>query len=436
MRMRGAQVTDIAILVVAANDGVMPQTIEAINHAKAAGVDIIVAINKIDLPSANPERVKQELTEYGLVVEDWGGDTIAVPVSALQGTGIKQLLEMIIIVAEMKELRANPNKAARGSIIEAKLDKGRGPVATVLVQDGTLRVGDPVVAGACFGKIRAMNDDKGNSLKEAGPSVPVEIIGLSEVPTSGDMFYVAGHERQARQLSETVIAKGRENMVKSAPAKVSLDDLFSQIQAGQVKDLNVVVKADVQGSVEALRSSLDKLSNDQVRVRVIHGGVGAVTESDVMLASASSAIVIGFNVRPDANAKAVAEAEKVDVRLYRVIYSAIDDITAAMKGMLDPEFEEKILGHAEIRQIFKASSIGTIGGSYVLDGKITRSAKVRIIRDGRVVYEGSLETLRRFKDDVREVMAGYECGLLFHRYNDIKEGDRVESFVVEEITRQ
>jgi translation initiation factor IF-2 len=435
MRMRGAQVTDIAILVVAANDGVMPQTVEAINHAKAAGVDIIVAINKVDLPSANPDRVKQELTEYGLVVEDWGGDTIAVPVSALQKTGIEQLLEMIIIVAEMKELRANPNKAARGSIIEAKLDKGRGPVATVLVQDGTLRVGDPIVAGSCFGRIRAMTDDKGHSLKEAGPSVPVEIIGLSEVPLSGDMFYVAGHDRQARQLSESVIAKGRESMIKSSATKVSLDDLFNQIKAGNVKDLNVVVKADVQGSVEALKTSLDKLSNDQVRVRVIHGGVGAVTESDVMLASASNAIIIGFNVRPDTMAKSIAETEKVDIRLYRVIYSAIDDITAAMKGMLDPEFVEKTLGQAEIRQIFRASNVGTIGGSYVLDGKITRNAKVRIVRDGRVVYDGTLDTLRRFKEDVREVAAGYECGLLFHRFNDIKEGDRVESYIMEEIPR-
>jgi translation initiation factor IF-2 len=389
----------------------------------------------VDLPSANPERVKQELTEHNLVVEDWGGDTIAVPVSAKQKTGIEHLLEMIIIVSEMKELRANPNKAARGSIIEAKLDKGRGPVATVLVQDGTLRIGDPVVAGACFGKIRAMIDDKGRNLKEAGPSVPVEIIGLSEVPASGDMFYVAEHERQARQLSETVIAKGRESMIKTAPAKVSLDDLFNQIQAGNVKDLNVVVKADVQGSVEALKTSLDKLTNEQVRVRTIHGGVGAITESDVMLASASNAIIIGFNVRPDANAKSVAEAEKVDVRMYRVIYSAIDDISAAMKGMLDPEFEEKVLGHAEIRQIFKASNVGSIGGSYVLDGRITRTAKVRIVRDGRVVYDGTLDTLRRFKDDVREVAAGYECGLLFHRFNDIKEGDRVEAYVMEEIPR-
>jgi translation initiation factor IF-2 len=434
MRMRGAQVTDIAVLVVAANDGVMPQTVEAINHAKAAGVDIIVAINKVDLPSANPDRVKQELTEYGLLVEDWGGETIAVPVSALQKTGIEQLLEMIIIVSEMKELRANPNNPARGSIIEAKLDKGRGPVATVLVQDGTLNIGDPVVAGVCFGKVRAMADDGGNSVKSAGPSIPVEIIGLSDVPSAGDAFYVADREKQARQLSETVIAKGRESMIKAA-SKVSLDDLFNQIQSGSVQDLNIVLKADVQGSVEALRTSLDKLTNDQVRVRIIHGGVGAISESDVMLASASNAIIIGFNVRPDAMAKSVADAEKVDMRLYRVIYSAIDDITAAMKGMLAPEFREKVLGHAEIRQIFKASGVGTIGGSYVIDGQITRNAKVRIVRDGRVVYDGTLETLRRFKDDVREVASGYECGMLFHRYNDIRENDRVEAYVMEEIPR-
>jgi translation initiation factor IF-2 len=342
---------------------------------------------------------------------------------------------MIILVSEMKELRANPHKPAKGNIIEAKLDKGRGPVATVLVQDGTLRVGDPIVAGAMYGKIRAMTDDKGCNVREAGPSVPVEIIGLSDVPAAGDTFYVAEHERQARQLSETVIAKGREGMIKIAPAKVSLDDLFNQIQAGNVKDLNIVVKADVQGSVEALKTSIDKLSNDQVRVRTIHGGVGAISESDVMLASASNAIIIGFNVRPENQAKSVAEAENVDIRLYRVIYSAIDDITAAMKGMLDPEFREKILGHAEIRQLFKASGVGTIGGAYVTDGKIQRNAKVRIIRDGRVVYEGELDTLRRFKDDVREVASGYECGLLFNRFNDIKEGDRVEAFVMEEIPR-
>ena len=435
MRMRGAQVTDIAILVVAADDGVMPQTIEAINHAKAAEVELIVAITMMDKPDANPDKVKQQLTEHGLQPEDWGGQTIVVPVSARQKTGIEQLLEMILLVAELKELRANPNKSARGSIIEAKLDKGRGPVATVLVQEGTLKVGDPVVAGACHGKIRAMTDSRGNQVKEAGPSTPVEIIGLAEVPTTGDILYTAQNERQARQLSETVVAKGRVDMIKATQGKVSLDDLFSQIQAGQVKDLNIVVKADVQGSVEALRGSLEKLTNDAVRVRIIHTGVGAVTESDVMLASASNAIIIGFNVRPEVSAKSVAESENVDVRFYSVIYAAIDDIEAAMKGMLDPEFEEKVLGHAEIRQIFKASGIGTIGGSHVTEGKILRNSQVRIVRDGRVVYDGTLDTLRRFKDDVREVAAGYECGMLFKNYNDIKEGDKVESYVMEEIPR-
>lgn len=435
MRMRGAQVTDIAILVVAADDGVMPQTIEAINHAKAAGVEIIVAINKIDKPGANPERVKQELVEYGLVSEDWGGDTICVPVSAVSKEGIDSLLEMIILVAEMKELKANPNKRARGNIIEAQLDKGRGAVATVLVQSGTLNVGDPIVAGASYGRIRAMMNDKGQKVKKAGPSMPVEILGLNEVPMAGDMFYVAENEKKARQVAESVIAKSREELIKETPQKVSLDDLFNQIQSGNVKELNIVIKADVQGSVEAVRQSLEKLSNDEVRIRTIHGGVGAVTESDVMLASASNAIIIGFNVRPEASAKNVAEDQKVDIRLYRVIYNAIEDITAAMKGMLDPVYEEKIVGHAEIRQIFKASGVGTIGGSYVTDGKFVRNAKVRIIRDGIVVYDGELATLRRFKDDVKEVNAGYECGLLFNKFNDIKEGDIVEAFVMEEIKR-
>jgi len=434
MRMRGAQVTDIAILVVAADDGVMPQTIEAINHAKAAGVDIIVAITMMDKENANPDRVKQQLTEHGLQPEDWGGQTITVPVSARAKMGIDTLLEMILLTAEMKELRANPNKSARGSIIEAKLDKGRGPVATVLVQEGTLKVGDPVVAGASFGKIRAMVDSRGRNVKQAGPSMPVEIIGLAEVPTTGDILYTAQNEKQARQLSESVRAKERVGMIKST-SKVSLDDLFSQIQAGQIKDLNVVVKADVQGSVEALRGSLEKLSNDEVRVRIIHTGAGAVTESDVMLASASNAIIIGFNVRPEASAKSVAESENVDVRFYSVIYSAIDDIEAAMKGMLDPEFEEKIMGHAEIRQIFKASNIGTIAGCYVTEGKITRNAKVRIVRDGRVIYDGTLDTLRRFKDDVREVATGYECGMVFRNYTDIKEGDKIEAYTMEEIPR-
>jgi len=435
MRMRGAQVTDIAILVVAADDGVMPQTIEAINHAKAAGIEIIVAINKMDKPGANPDRVKQELVEHGLQSEDWGGETITVPVSALQRTGIDQLLEMILLVAEMRELRANPNKPARGSIIEAKLDKGRGPVATVLVQSGTLRTGDSIVAGACYGKVRAMTDSRGRSLKEAGPSTPVEIIGLAEVPVTGDILYTALNDKQARQLSETVVAKGRVSMIKATQGKVSLDDLFSQIQAGQVKDLNIVVKADVQGSVEALRGSLDKLTNEEVRVRIIHTGVGAINESDVMLASASNAIIIGFNVRPDPSAKSTAESESVDIRTYSVIYSAIDDITAAMKGMLDPEFIEKVIGNAEIRQIFKASSIGTIAGCYITDGKVTRNAQVRIVRDGRVIYDGHLDTLRRFKDDAREVNTGYECGMVFKNYSDIKEGDKIEAYIMEEVPR-
>ena len=435
MRMRGAQITDIAVLVVAADDGVMPQTIEAINHAKAAGVDIIVAINKMDKPSANPDRVKQELTEYGLLAEDWGGETICVPVSAVNKEGIDQLLEMITLVAEMKELKANPNKKARGAIAEAQLDKGRGSVATVLVQNGTLHVGDPIVAGSAYGKIRAMTDDKGRRVKKAGPSTPVEILGLSEVPTAGDTFYVAENEKQARQVAESVVAKNRENLIKDTPQKVSLDDLFTQIQSGNVKDLNVVVKADVQGSVEAVRQSLERLSNEEVRIRIIHGGVGTITESDVMLASASNAIIIGFNVRPEPAAKLFADEEKVDVRLYRVIYNAIEDITAAMKGMLDPVYEEKVLGHAEIRQLFKASGVGNIAGSYVLDGKFERNCQARITRDGIVIFEGELESLKRFKDDVKEVAAGYECGLVFKKFNDIKVGDFVEAFKMVEVPR-
>lgn len=435
MRMRGAQITDIAVLVVAADDGVMPQTVEAINHAKAAGVEIIVAINKMDKPSANPDRVKQELVEYELVAEDWGGQTICVPVSAVTKEGIDSLLEMIILVAEMKELRANPNRKARGAIVEAQLDKGRGPVATVLVQNGTLHVGDPIVAGSAYGKIRAMTDDKGRRVKKAGPSTPVEILGLSEVPSAGDGFYVAENDKQARQVAESIIAKNRENLIKETPQKVSLDDLFSQIQSGNMKELNIVVKADVQGSVEAVRQSLERLSNEEVRVRIIHGGVGAITESDVMLASASNAIIIGFNVRPEPAAKAFADEEKVDVRLYRVIYNAIEDITAAMKGLLDPVFEEKVLGHAEVRQLFKASGVGTIAGSYVKDGKFVRNCQVRIIRDGVVVYEGDLESLKRFKDDVKEVAAGYECGLVFKKFNDVKEGDWIEAFTMVEVPR-
>ena len=435
MRLRGAMITDIAVLVVAADDGVMPQTIEAINHAKAAGVEVIVAINKIDKPSANPDRVKQELVEYGLVAEDWGGETICVPVSAQTKEGIDTLLEMIILTAEMKELKANPNKPARGAIIEAQLDKGRGPVATVLVQEGTLNVGDPIVAGAAYGKIRAMMDDKGRRVKKAGPSKPVEILGLSEVPAAGETFYVAANEKQARQLAESVIAKSRKDMLKDTPQKVSLDDLFNQIQSGNVKELNIVVKADVQGSVEAVKQSLEKLSNDEVRIRIIHGGVGAITESDVMLATASNAIIIGFNVRPEPSAKAFADEEKVDVRLYRVIYNAIEDITAAMKGMLDPVYEEKVIGHAEVRQLFKASGVGVIAGSYVLDGKFQRNAQARILRDNVVVYEGEIESLKRFKDDVKEVNTGYECGLVFKKFNDIKEGDIVEAFIMVEVPR-
>jgi translation initiation factor IF-2 len=435
MRMRGAQVTDIAILVVAADDGVMPQTIEAINHAKAANVDIIVAINKIDKPGANPDRVRQELSDHGVLVEDWGGDVISVLVSALQKTGIEHLLEMITIVAEMKELRANPDKPARGTVIEAQLDKGCGPVATVLVQDGTLNVGDIVVTGACFGRIRAMMDDKGHKMQKAAPSMPAEILGLAEVPSAGELFYVAQNEKQARMLSESVIAKGRESMIKALPQKISLDDLFQQIQAGHVKDLNILIKADVQGSAEALRTSLEKISNEEVHIRIIHGGVGAITESDVMLASASNAIIIGFNVRPETNAKSVAEAEKVDIRLYRIIYNVIEDVTAAMKGMLDPVFKEKVVGHAEIRQLFKASGVGTIGGSYVTDGKITRGVQIRLVRDGKVIYDGSLETLKRFKDDAKEVSAGFECGLLLAKFNDIKEGDVAEAYIMEEIQR-
>ncbi len=435
MRMRGAQITDIAVLVVAADDGVMPQTVEAINHAKAAGVEVIVAINKMDKPSANPDRVKQELVEYGLVAEDWGGETICVPVSAATKDGIDTLLEMIILTAEMKELKANPNKPARGAIIEAQLDKGRGPVATVLVQEGTLNIGDPIVAGSSFGRIRAMMDDKGRRVKKAGPSKPVEILGLSEVPAAGESFYVAANEKQARQLAESVVAQSRKDMLKDTPQKVSLDDLFSQIQSGNVKELNIVVKADVQGSVEAVKQSLEKLSNEEVRIRIIHGGVGAITESDVMLATASNAIIIGFNVRPEPSAKAFADEEKVDVRLYRVIYNAIEDITAAMKGMLDPVYEEKVIGHAEVRQLFKASGVGTIAGSYVLDGKFTRNSQVRILRDNIVVYEGELESLKRFKDDVKEVNTGYECGLVFKKFNDLKEGDIIEAFIMVEVPR-
>ena len=434
MRARGALVTDIAILVVAADDGIMPQTVEAINHAKAAEVSIIVAINKIDKDGANPDRVKQELTEHGLVPEEWGGDVICVEVSAKQNKNIDSLLEMVLLTAEMRELKANPNRKARGTVIEAKLDKGRGPVATVLVQNGTLRQGDIIVTGTAVGRVRAMVDDHGRKIKEAIPSTPVEIVGLSETPDGGDPFYVVEDERAARNVVETRKQKIKDEANK-ARQRVNLEDLFSQIQQGDVKDLNIIVKADVQGSVEAVRQSLEKLSNEEVRVRVIHGGVGAITESDVTLASASNAIIVGFNVRPDVGGRNAAELNKVDMRMYRVIYEAIEEIEAAMKGMLAPTFREAVIGHAEIRQTFKVSGIGTIGGCYVTDGKIQRNCSVRIVRDGIVIHEGELDSLKRFKDDVKEVASGYECGMGFVRFNDIKEGDNVECYIMEEVKR-
>ncbi len=435
MRMRGANSTDIAILVVAADDGVMPQTVEAINHAKAAGIEIVVAVNKIDKPSANIERVKQELTEYELIPEDWGGSTIFVPVSAHTGEGIPELMEMLLLTAEMLELKANPNRRARGLIIEAELDKGKGPVATVLVQKGTLRVGDPVAAGSAHGKVRAMMDDKGRRVKEAGPSMPVEILGLNDVPNAGEVFVGCKNEKEARSFAETFISQDRVKMLDETKSRMSLDDLFNQIQAGNVKELGIIVKADVQGSVEAVKQSLLKLSNDEVVIKIIHGGVGAINESDVILASASNAIIIGFNVRPDAAAKDTADREGVDMRLYRVIYNAIEDVQAAMKGMLDPVFEEKVLGHAEVRQTFKASGVGTIAGSYVLDGVVERDCSCRIVRDGIVIFDGKLASLKRFKDDVKEVKAGYECGFVFEKFNDVKEGDQVESYKMVEIPR-
>ena len=435
MRMRGANATDIAILVVAADDGVMPQTVEAINHAKAAGTEIIVAINKIDKPSANIDRVKQELSEYELIPEDWGGSTIFVPVSAHTHEGIDTLLEMILLTAEVSELKANPNRAARGLIIEAELDKGKGPVATVLVQKGTLHVGDPVACGSSYGKVRAMMDDKGRRVKEAGPSTPVEILGLSDVPNAGEIFVACENDKEARNFAETFVSEGRERLLEETKARMSLDDLFSQIQAGDLKELNIIVKADVQGSVEAVKQSLLKLSNDEVVVKIIHGGVGAINESDVSLASASNAIIIGFNVRPDATAKATAEREGVDVRLYRVIYDAIADVEAAMKGMLDPIFEEKVIGHAEVRQLFKASGVGTIAGSYVLDGTFQRGCSVRITREGTQIFEGPLASLKRFKDDVKEVRAGYECGLVFDKFNEVHELDQVEAYIMVEVPR-
>lgn len=435
MRMRGANSTDIAILVVAADDGVMPQTVEAINHAKAAGIEIIVAVNKIDKPGANIDRVKQEMTEYELIPVDWGGTTEFVPVSAKSGEGIETLLETILLTAEILELKANPNRRARGLVIEAELDKGRGPVATVLVQKGTLHVGDFISAGASHGKVRAMIDDKGRRVKEADPSTPVEILGLSDVPSAGEVFIAHENDKTAKSYAETYLAQNKEKMLEETKAKMSLDDLFSQIQAGNLKELNIIVKADVQGSVEAVKQSLMKLSNEEVVVKCIHGGVGAINESDVSLASASSAIIIGFNVRPDAMAKTIAEREGVDIRLYRVIYQAIEDIEAAMKGMLDPVFEEKVIGHAEVRQIFKASAVGNIAGSYVLDGIFQRDCKVRISREGNQIYEGQLASLKRFKDDVKEVKAGFECGFVFDGFDQMQELDIVEAYIMVEVPR-
>ena len=435
MRMRGANSTDIAVLVVAADDGVMPQTVEAINHAKAAGVEIIVAINKVDKPSANIERVKQELSEYELIPEDWGGSTIFVPVSAKTHQGIEELLEMILLTSEVCELKANPKRKARGLVIEAQLDKGKGPVATILVQKGTLHVGDFIAAGASSGKVRAMMDDKGRRVKEAGPSTPVEILGLSDVPNAGEVLVATENDKEAKNFAATFISENKNRLLEETKAKMSLDDLFSHIQEGNLKELNLIVKADVQGSVEAVKQSLVKLSNDEVVVKVIHGGVGAINESDVTLASASNAIIIGFNVRPDATAKATAEQEGVDLRLYRVIYQAIEDVEAAMKGMLDPVFEEKVIGHAEVRQIFKASGVGNIAGSYVLDGVFQRGCTVRISREGKQIFEGPLASLKRFKDDVKEVKAGYECGLVFEGFNDIQELDQVEAYIMVEVPR-
>ena len=432
MRARGAMVTDIAILVVAAEDGIKPQTVESINHAKAAGIPIIVAINKMDKPEANPDRIKQQLTEYELVAEDWGGETIICPISAKTGMGIDNLLEMVTLTAEMAELKANPNRAASGTVIEARLDKGRGPVATLLVQNGTLKQGDIIIAGTAVGRVRAMVDDKGSRLAEAGPSVPVEITGLGEVPGAGNTFNAVADERLARELVEQ--RKAEEKAKASTPIqKVSLEDLFSQIQAGEMKDLNIIVKADVQGSAEAVKSSLEKLSNDEVRVRVIHSGVGAINESDVMLASTSKAIIVGFNVRPDAAARDSAARSNVDMRMYRVIYDAINEVEAAMKGMLAPKFREALIGHAEVRQTYKVSGVGTIAGCYVQDGKIQRGCQVRIVRDGIVIHEGELASLQRFKDAVKEVSSGYECGMSIEKFNDIKEGDIIECFVMEQI---
>lgn len=435
MRARGAQVTDITIIVVAADDGVMPQTVEAISHAKAANCPIIVAVNKVDKPEANVDRVKQELTEYELVPEEWGGDTIFVNVSAKQRTGLEELLEMILLVSEVNEFKANPNKEARGTVLEAELDKGRGPVARILVQQGTLKVGDPFVAGTCFGRVRAMVNDRGRRLKEAGPSTPIEITGLTDVPQAGDMFVAFDDERKARSIAEKRSTTYRESQL-GANTRVTLDDLFKHIKDGEMKELNVIIKGDVQGSVEALRGSLEKIEVEGVRVKIIHSGAGAITESDVILATASNAIVIGFNVRPDAQAKITAEQEKVDIRLHRVIYSIVEEIEQAMKGMLDPEYKEVVIGHAEVRNTFKISKVGTIAGCMVTEGKISRSAEVRLVRDGIVIHEGKIDSLKRFKDDAKEVAQGYECGIMLEKYNDMKEGDIIEAFVMETIERK
>ncbi|MDD6196998.1 MAG: translation initiation factor IF-2 [[Clostridium] aminophilum] len=435
MRMRGAQSTDIAVLVVAADDGVMPQTVEAINHAKAAKVEMIVAINKIDKPSADPSKVKQELSQYGVLTEDWGGDVPVVEVSAKSGQGIQDLLEELLLVAEISELKADPKRNARGLIIEASLDKGRGPVATVLVQKGTLHVGDPIVAGHCYGKVRAMTNENGRRLKEAGPSTPVEVIGFNDVPAAGEVFMELDSEKEARSFAETFIAEHKNKLIEETKMKLSLDDLFSQIKAGTVKELPIVVKADVQGSVEAVRQSLEKLSNDEVLVKIIHSGVGAINESDISLASASNAIVIGFNVRPDATAKALSEHEKVDVRLYKVIYQAIDDVRDAMSGMYEPVYEEQIIGHGEVRQVFKASKVGMIAGTYVLDGKFSRGCKARVSRGGKQIFDGNIESLKRFKDDVKDVNAGYECGVVFEGFSDVQEGDQIEAYAMVEVPR-
>ncbi|MBQ9967720.1 MAG: translation initiation factor IF-2, partial [Oscillospiraceae bacterium] len=432
MRARGAMCTDIAILVVAADDGIMPQTIEAINHAKAAEIPIIVAINKMDKPTANPDKIKQQLTEHGLLPEEWGGDTVICPISAKTGLGIDELLEMVLLTAEVQELKANPDRRAKGVVIEARLDKNRGPVATLLVQNGTLNQGDILIAGTAVGRVRVMTDDKGRTVKSAGPSTPVEITGLAEVPGAGDIFNAVEDERMARQLVDQRKEEAKAAANKSK-GKVSLEDLFAQIQEGQMKELNLIVKADVQGSAEAVKASLEKISNEEVRVKVIHAGVGAINENDVLLASTSNAIIVGFNVRPDSVAQAAAARAKVDMRMYRVIYDAIDEIKDAMKGMLDPKFREAIIGHAEVRQTYKVSSIGTIAGCYVKDGKITRDAQVRVLRDNIVIHEGVLGSLQRFKDSVKEVAANYECGMSIEKYNDIKEGDIFECFIMEQI---